>query len=83
MHTLIRFVLTSFILVGFLLHLNGFWTISLIEQVERLTYDARVRASVLNEVDDRIAIIDIDEKSLAEEGQWPWPRRKLLSLIHI
>lgn len=83
MHTLIRFVLTSFILVGFLLHLNGFWTISLIEQVERLTYDARVRASVLDEVDDRIAIIDIDEKSMAEDGQWPWPRRKLAAVVDV
>ena len=83
MHTLIRFVLTSFILAGFLLHLNGFWTISLIEQVERLTYDARVRASVLDQVDDRIAIIDIDEKSMAEEGQWPWPRRKLAAVVDV
>lgn len=83
MHTLIRFFLTSFVLLGFLLHLNGFWTISLIDQVERLTYDARVRSSLLNTVDPRVVIVDIDEKSMAEEGQWPWPRRKLGQLVDV
>ena len=28
-----------------------------------------------------IVIIDIDEKSLASEGQWPWPRNKVSQLI--
>ena len=28
-----------------------------------------------------IVIIDIDEKSLAKEGQWPWPRNKVAQLI--
>jgi adenylate cyclase len=28
-------------------------------------------------MDDRIVIIDIDEKSLAEVGRWPWARNKL------
>ncbi|MGJ8670723.1 MAG: CHASE2 domain-containing protein [Oceanococcus sp.] len=83
MHTLIRFLLTSFILLGFLLHLNGFWTLSLIEQVERLTYDARVRSSLLAEQDPRVVIIDIDEKAMAAEGQWPWPRRKLAQLLQV
>ncbi len=83
MHTLIRLLLTSFILLGFLLHLNGFWTISLIEQVERLTYDSRVRSSQQNTVEQRVAIIDIDEKSMQAEGQWPWPRRKLAALVDI
>lgn len=83
MHTLIRFLLTGFILLGFLLHLNGFWSVGLIQQVERLTYDSRVRASVQDAPDTRIAIIDIDEKSTHAEGQWPWPRRKLAQLTDI
>ena len=28
-----------------------------------------------------VSIIDIDEKSLSELGQWPWPRSKLAELI--
>lgn len=31
--------------------------------------------------DERIVIIDIDEQSLGELGQWPWPRHKIATLI--
>lgn len=31
--------------------------------------------------DNPILIVDIDDKSLAVEGQWPWPRNKLGSLV--
>ena len=34
-----------------------------------------------NTVDDRIVILDIDEKSLAEEGHWPWRRDRLASMV--
>jgi serine phosphatase RsbU (regulator of sigma subunit)/CHASE2 domain-containing sensor protein len=29
----------------------------------------------------RVAIVDIDEKSLAQYGQWPWPRHLMAELI--
>ncbi|EXJ11889.1 CHASE2 domain-containing protein [Nitrincola nitratireducens] len=32
-------------------------------------------------VDPRIAIIDIDERSLQEIGQWPWPRNRVAELL--
>ncbi|MDQ5880171.1 MAG: adenylate cyclase, partial [Pseudomonadota bacterium] len=32
-------------------------------------------------VDDRIVILDIDEKSLAEGGRWPWGRDKMAALL--
>lgn len=31
--------------------------------------------------EERIVIIDIDERSLAEQGRWPWPREKIAELI--
>lgn len=34
-----------------------------------------------NTLDDRIVIVDIDEKSLAEVGRWPWGRNKLADLV--
>lgn len=34
-------------------------------------------------VDERIVIIDIDEKSLASEGRWPWPRDRVARLVDI
>jgi adenylate cyclase len=32
-------------------------------------------------VDDRIVILDIDEKSLQEIGRWPWPRDTMARII--
>ena len=32
-------------------------------------------------VTNNVVIIDIDEKSLNAEGQWPWPRKKVAQLI--
>ncbi len=32
-------------------------------------------------VDERIAIVDVDEKSLHELGQWPWSRNKVATLL--
>lgn len=32
-------------------------------------------------VDPRVAIIDIDERSLQEVGQWPWPRNRVAELL--
>ena len=32
-------------------------------------------------LDERIVIVDIDEKSLAEVGRWPWGRNKLAELV--
>ncbi len=47
--------------------------------LDRWTYDARLgmRDPV---ADDRIVIVDIDERSLAEHGRWPWPRAVLADL---
>ncbi|CAN0511451.1 unnamed protein product, partial [Discosporangium mesarthrocarpum] len=28
-----------------------------------------------------VVIVDIDDKSLAEEGQWPWPRTRISDMI--
>ncbi len=52
-----------------------------IDQLENIAYDARVAMSLPNRVDDRIVIVDIDEKSLAEFGRWPWGRDKLSKVI--
>ena len=58
---------------------------SFIQRIDALTYDLRLRLSTesaLNRVPP-IVIVDIDEASLQEEGQWPWSRRKLARLVEI
>lgn len=52
------------------------------QRVESLAYDLRLNATlpVPNSDDRRIIIVDIDEKSLAAEGRWPWPRDRMAAL---
>lgn len=38
-------------------------------------------ASITEEAEHKIVILDIDEKSLANEGRWPWSRHKLADLV--
>ena len=56
------------------------WTF--IEKLEYLLYDTRVLLTMPGDVDPRIVIVDIDEKSLAEIGQWPWGRDRLAKLVN-
>jgi adenylate cyclase len=55
----------------------------LLDKLELIAYDTRLAATVSEkEVDPRVVIIDIDERSLVEEGHWPWNRVKLAKLIN-
>lgn len=49
--------------------------------MENLAYDTRVLFSIEKSEDPRIVIVDIDEKSLAEEGRWPWGRNRMAKLV--
>jgi len=52
------------------------------QRAESMAYDLRLNASIATQqpLDSRIIITDIDEKSLADEGRWPWPRNKIATL---
>ena len=52
----------------------GDFTFEFIDQLDAIIYDARLRLTMLRTVEERIVMVDIDEKSLAEEGRWPWHR---------
>ncbi|MCH8553082.1 MAG: adenylate/guanylate cyclase domain-containing protein [Natronospirillum sp.] len=49
---------------------------NVLERLDYLYYDTRLRLLPLPEVtaEPSIVIIDIDEPSLAEQGRWPWSR---------
>ncbi len=47
-----------------------------------MIYDARLRWTMPATMDERIVIVDIDEKSLAEVGHWPWGRNRLAELAN-
>jgi len=54
------------------------------QRLEWLAYDLRLRLFIPDEVepDPRIVIVDIDEKSLRQEGRWPWGRATIATLTN-
>lgn len=53
-----------------------------VKRLDYLIYDVRLRAIAAKpEIDPRIVIVDIDEKSLAEEGRWPWSREVVAKMV--
>lgn len=66
----------------FVLHLTGPLRMGLVDRLEALSYDARLRLTLPGGVDPRIVIVDVDERSLATEGHWPWPRDRLADLVN-
>jgi adenylate cyclase len=67
--------------IVFALHGAGLVSLRLLEEAERFSYDARLRLSLPHTVDPRIVILDVDERSIAELGQFPWPRSLLAQLV--
>jgi adenylate cyclase len=68
--------------VVFILHSLDSFEIGLLKRLENDAYDARMRLTMPNTLDERIVIIDIDEKSLAEVGRWPWRRDVVGRLVN-
>lgn len=52
-----------------------------IDQMENLSYDARIMLTMPDQPDDRVVIVDIDEYSLAELGRWPWSRDHMSLMV--
>jgi adenylate cyclase len=71
-----------FAIVAILLgHVAGAYRLLAVDVLDNLIYDARLRLTMPRTVDDRIVIVDIDERSLAVVGRWPWGRDRLAALV--
>ncbi|MGQ7262803.1 CHASE2 domain-containing protein [Vreelandella sp. V005] len=60
----------------------GWVPIPVLERLEWQAYDLKVRSTLSEQADPSLAIIDIDERSLYEIGQWPWPRATVAELVN-
>lgn len=58
---------------------GGAWTG--LDRIDALLQDTRTRLTLPRTLDTRILIVDIDDRSLAEIGRWPWPRDHLARLL--
>ena len=61
-------------------HASGLMHLGVVQSLDNIIYDTRLRLTMPKTLDPRIVIVDIDEKSLAELGRWPWSRNKLADL---
>ncbi len=80
-HNAVKLFLSVAVTGLFMLHAGGWWSFSFLQQLEDIAYDARLNLTLPGTVDPRIVIVDIDERSLRAEGQWPWPRGRLAALV--
>jgi len=65
----------------FVMHAAGLVDWGVLRTLEYFAYDARLKLTLPETVDERIVIVDVDEKSLADQGRWPWPRDRMGRLV--
>jgi len=72
-----QFTLSLMLILMLTLHLTGILHLGFVEILDNAMYDLKVRLTASQNIDDRIVIVDIDDKSLQAEGRWPWSREKM------
>ena len=65
----------------FLVHAAEFLNIPFVTRLDAIIYDARLNLTMPGKLDDRIVVLDIDERSLGKLGRWPWSRDKMAMLV--
>ena len=78
---IVRIVIGLAITLFFIGHAARYYEVPIITQLDNIIYDARLQVTMPRGVDERIVILDIDEKSLQEVARWPWPRDVMADLI--
>jgi adenylate cyclase len=76
-----RVVANLVILALFTVHAAKLVNWDFIDRLESIAYDTRLLFTMPRTRNDQIVIVDIDEKSLAAEGQWPWSRDKMALMV--
>jgi len=72
-----RIALGLVVVLAFAGHAARYYKIPFVDHFENIVYDATPAPDMANSSIREFVIIDIDEKSLAAEGRWPWRRDKL------
>ncbi len=88
-HPLLNVVKKNAILIGLGLLIVVFFVgsaarlyrLDIVEQLSSIIHDYRLKLTMPRTLDGRIVIVDIDEKSLKEEGRWPWGRDRMALLM--
>ncbi|MBV8281567.1 MAG: CHASE2 domain-containing protein, partial [Candidatus Eremiobacteraeota bacterium] len=78
---LVRILLGLAVTLVFLGHAARYYQIGFLNQLDSTLYDVRLQLTMPRDVDKRVVILDIDEKSLERLGHWPWSRDLIARLI--
>ena len=80
---LVRIALGLRVVLVFVGHAAKLYQIGFITRLDNIAYDYRLRLTMPGTLDDRIVILDIDERSLDPRalGRWPWGRDKIVALL--
>lgn len=76
-----RFIFIIGVLVSLLAGAFTFANPIFLERIKAIAYDIQVRKLESGPPSPSLLIVDIDEQSLAEFGQWPWPRYRIALLL--
>jgi len=79
---LLRSAASLAITLLWVLHGAGVFSLPAVESFEHWLYDQRLALTAPRGLDQRVVIVDIDERSLAREGYWPWGRDRVASLLY-
>ncbi|HEY9192903.1 MAG TPA: adenylate/guanylate cyclase domain-containing protein [Methyloversatilis sp.] len=78
---ILRHGIGALLLLLLLGHAARLYQIPVLGNLDQIAYDTKLKMTMPRDVDKRVAILDIDERSLAEIGRWPWGRERLATLL--
>ena len=78
----ISFALSLAVVLSMLLNASDVLPLTFIDRLDNFSYDMRLNLLMPRTIDERIVIVDLDEKSLKEQGRWPWGRDKMATLVN-
>ena len=71
-------------LVAVVLIYQSFMNLPFFESLEKVIYEIEMRLDTpRNPGESKVAIVNIDDKSISKLGQWPWPRHIIAEMITI
>ena len=73
--------LSALFVVRVAAHVGGVIHLASMQRAEAWLYDSWLKRTAPVGLDDRIAILDIDEASLKSIGRWPWSRDTMSALV--
>ena len=69
------------LLLLLLAHVTHYLALPPLAALDRQVHDWRLSLFATAQPDPRVLILDIDDRALAAQGRWPWPRRRLAELV--